>query len=104
MVSKNTAYRGNDRTTARPNPTPTYFDATSSDNPYGGVIKPNTRVVISTTPMCRGLMLPTSVSLLMMGMKMMMAGTASRKSPTMTNKTTSENMIIGPLVPAMPVM
>ena len=49
-------------------------------------------------------MLPTSVSLLMIGMKMMIAGTASRKSPTMTNSSTSKNMINAPSLPAMPVM
>ena len=38
-----------------------------------------------TTPMCTGLMSPSSVSLLMIGMKMMIAGMASMKSPTMTN-------------------
>jgi hypothetical protein len=27
---------------ALPNPTPTYFDATCSDNPYGGVMSANT--------------------------------------------------------------
>ena len=87
-----------------PKPTPTYFDATSKDKPYGGVINPNTSVVINTTPMCSALMFPSSVSLLMMGMKMMIAGTASMKSPTMMNSSTSMNMIIAGSVPAMPVM
>jgi hypothetical protein len=64
------------------------------------VISPNTRVVMMTTPMCTGLMLPTLVSLTMMGMKMMIAGTASMKSPTITNRTTSKNMIIRGSVPA----
>ena len=68
------------------------------------MISPNTSVVMITTPMCSGLMLPISVSLLMIGMKMMIAGMASMKSPTITNSTTSRNMIIGPLVPAIPVM
>ena len=104
MVKRNTPYKGSDLTTARPNPTPTYLDATNKDKPYGGVIKPKTKVVIRTTPICRGLIFPISVNLLMMGMKMMMAGTASIKSPTIINNTTRENMIIGPLVPAILVM
>src|SRR6185295_11398217 len=104
IVAKNTAYIGSERTTARPKPMPTYFDATSSDSPYGGVINPKTSVVMITAPMCSGLMPPTSVSLLMIGMKMMIAGTASMKSPTMTNNTTSRNMIIAGSVPANAVM
>ena len=47
-------------------------------------------------------MLPTWVSLVMIGMKMMIAGTASMKSPTITNNATSRNMIIAPSVPAIP--
>ena len=104
MVKRNTPYKGSDLTTARPKPTPTYLDATKRDSPYGGVINPNTKVVIITTPICNGLIFPISVNLLMMGMKMIMAGTASIKSPTMINKTTNEIMIMGPLVPAIPVM
>src|SRR4030095_10388963 len=100
IVDRNTMYSGNERTSALPNPTPTYFDATSSDNPYGGVMRPNTSVVMITTPMCSELMCPTSVSLLMIGMKMMIAGTASMKSPTITNSTTSRNMIIAGAGPA----
>src|SRR5689334_15354519 len=90
--------------TDRPKPTPTYFDATSSERPYGGVIKPKTSVVMMTTPMCSGLMLPTSASFVMIGMKMMIAGTASMKSPTITNSATSRNMIRAPSVPAYALM
>src|SRR6185437_2990488 len=104
IVRKNTMYNGSERTTALPNPTPTYFDATSSDSPYGGVIRPNTSVVMITTPMCNVLMLPTSASLRMIGMKMMIAGTASMKSPTMTNTATSSSMISCPSLPAKPVI
>jgi len=64
------------------------------------VINPNTSVVMMTTPMCTGLMLPTWVSLLMMGMKMMMAGIASMKSPRITNRMTRRSMIILGSVPA----
>src|SRR5205823_9850395 len=49
MVRKNTIYNGSERTTALPKLTPTYFDATSSESPYGGVIRPNTSVVMMTT-------------------------------------------------------
>src|SRR5262252_4195908 len=104
MVKKKTTYSGSERTSARLKGTPTYFAATNSDRPYGGVIRPNTSTVMITTPMCTGLMLPTSVSLLMIGMKMMIAGTASMKSPTITNSTTSRNMIIAGSVPAIEVM
>ena len=38
----------------------------------------------------------------MIGMKMMIAGTASMKSPTITNSTTKRNMIMRPLWPAKP--
>ena len=64
------------------------------------MISPNTSVVMITTPMCSDLMLPTSVSLRMIGMKMMIAGTASMKSPTITNSPTSRNMIVVPSFPA----
>ncbi len=37
----------------------------------------------------------------MIGMKMMIAGTASTKSPTITNSTTSRNMIMRGSVPAV---
>ena len=67
-------------------------------------MRPKTRVVMITTPMCSGWMSPTWVSLVMIGMKMMMAGMASMKSPTITNSTTSSSMMIGPLVPAKAVM
>ena len=40
----------------------------------------------------------------MIGMKMMIAGTASMKSPTMMKTQTSSSMIIAPSVPAKPVM
>ena len=50
--------------------------------------------------MCSGLMLPSSLSLMMIGMKMMIAGTASMKSPTTTNSSTSSSMIMRPSCPA----
>jgi hypothetical protein len=53
---------------------PTNFDAMSSANPWGGVINPNARVTINTTPICTGLMSAESVSAFTTGMKMMMAG------------------------------
>ena len=52
--------------------------------------------------MCSGLMLPTCVSMLTIGMKMMMAGTGSMKSPMMMNSSTSISMITCGSVPAMP--
>ena len=67
-------------------------------------MRPNTNVVMMTTPMCSGLICPTSVNFKMIGMKMMMAGTASMKSPTTMNSSTSSSMIIGPLVPANAAM
>ena len=63
-------------------------------------MRPNTSVVTMTTPMCTGLMSPSSVSRMMIGMKMMMAGTASTKSPTITNSAANKNMILIALVPA----
>src|ERR1700745_1916604 len=57
-----------------------------------------------TTPICTGLILPISVSLLMIGMKMMIAGIASTKSPMITNAPTSRNMMITGSVPAVVVI
>ena len=53
-----------------------------------------------TTPMCTGLMSAFLVRSMMIGMKMMMAGMASMKSPTMTNNTTSSSMIMNGSPPA----
>ena len=64
------------------------------------MISPNTSVVMITTPMCTELMSPSSVNFRMMGMKMMIAGTASTKSPTMMNSSTSSSMIMRASVPA----
>ena len=64
------------------------------------MISPNTSVVISTTPMCSELMLPSSFSLMTIGMKMMIAGTASMKSPITMNSSTSSSMMMRPSWPA----
>ncbi len=68
------------------------------------MIRPKARVTISTTPMCTGLMLPASVSAFTSGMKMMMVGTGSMKSPTMVNSSTSSSMIRCGSVPASSVI
>ena len=64
------------------------------------MINPNASVTINTTPMCTLLMLPTSISCVTTGMKMMIAGIGSMKSPTITNTATSRNMIAIGSVPA----
>ena len=64
------------------------------------MISPNTSVVMITTPMCSGLMSPSSVSLMTIGMKMMIAGTASMKSPITMNSSTSSSMMMRPSCPA----
>ena len=53
------------------------------------------------TPIWTGLMSPSSTSRITIGMKMMIAGTASTKSPTMMNSRTSRNMIMRGSVPAV---
>ena len=55
------------------------LDAISSAIPYGGVISPNAKVTMITTPMCAGLMAELLVSSVIIGMKMMMAGIASHR-------------------------
>ena len=76
------------------------LEAISSAMPYGGVIRPKASVTMITTPMCTGLMSALLVSSVMMGMKMMMAGIASMKSPTMMNSATSSSMIMKGSLPA----
>lgn len=68
------------------------------------MIKPNASVVISTTPMWTGLMLPASVSAFTNGMKIMMVGTGSMKSPTTVKSATINNIIKCGSWPAMPVI
>jgi hypothetical protein len=58
------------------------------------VISPNASVAISTTPMCTPLMSPAWVSAFTSGMKMMMVGTGSMKSPTTVNSSTSSSIIM----------
>ena len=64
------------------------------------MISPNTSVVMIVTPMCTGLTPPSSASRVRIGMKMMIAGTASMKSPTTTNSSTSRARISVGSVPA----
>ena len=65
------------------------------------MIRPNTSVVMITTPMCTELMPPSSASRVTIGMKMMIAGTASMKSPTITNSATRRKRIMRGSVPAV---
>src|ERR1700756_5358447 len=65
----------------------------SSDRPYGGVIKPKASVMMSTMPICTLLIDAWSVSWFTTGMKMMIAGIGSMKSPTMVNTATNRNMM-----------
>ena len=91
---------GNDARNAVENFTPMNFDAISNANPYGGVINPNANVTISTTPICTELIPATSVNWFTTGMKIMIAGMGSMKSPTITNTATSSSMIMPASVPA----
>ena len=53
-----------------------------------------------TTPICTGLISAFLVRSMISGMKMMMAGTASMKSPTMMNSSASSSMIMNGSLPA----
>ena len=79
---------------------PTNFEAISRHSPYGGVISPNASVVMMTTPICTGLMSAFLVRSMISGMKMMIAGTASMKSPTIMNSNVSSSMIMKGSPPA----
>ena len=68
------------------------------------MISPKASVTMITTPMCTGLMSAFWVSSVMIGMKMMIAGIASMKSPTMMNSTTSSSMIMNGSLPAAPAI
>ena len=57
------------------------------------MISPNASVAMSTTPMCTGLISAACVNAFTSGMKMMMVGTGSMKSPMMVNSRTSNSMI-----------
>ena len=54
--------------------------------------------------MCTGLMLPACVRTFTSGMKMMIVGTGSMKSPMIVNSSTIISMIRCGSVPAMPVI
>ena len=73
-------------------------------NPKGGVTRPIIKFSTTTTPMCTGLMLPISVSALTNGMKIMMHGTGSMKSPTIVKSSTSRSMIRCGSLPATEVI
>ena len=68
------------------------------------MISPNASVAISTTPICTPLMSPACVSVFTSGMKMMMVGTGSMKSPTTVNSSTSNSIIRCGSLPASEVI
>ena len=82
------------------NGTPASVDERRRIRPYGGVIRPKARLTMMSTPMCTGLMSAAWVSSRISGMKMMIAGIASMKSPTMMNSPTSSSMIMNGSPPA----
>ncbi len=68
------------------------------------MINPNANVAINTTPMCTPLMSPACVSAFTSGMKMMMVGTGSMKSPTTVNNSTKSSIMICGSLPAIEVI
>ena len=65
------------------------------------MIRPNASVAIKTTPICTPLMSPACVNAFTSGMKMMMVGTGSMKSPTTVNSSTSNSIIRCGSLPAI---
>ena len=68
------------------------------------MISPNASVAISTTPICTPLMSPACVSAFTSGMKMMMVGTGSMKSPTTVNSSTISSIMKCGSLPAIEVI